>query len=212
MALRICLIYVFPTAFAATYVPMAKRFIRSYLQNPPGEADHEIHVAINGGREIGDWCQQLFFPLPCKFFQHNNVGKDIGAFQTAADLIECDLMICMGSPVHFHKPGWLDQIVRAYEEYGPTVWGAWGFQAPRPHLRTTCFWLPPELLNSYPRRIDDSNRYEFEHGASSIALWAKSVGFQPLMLTWKGVYQMEAWDNISREDSLFVDQHLAGER
>jgi len=186
---------------------MARRFVQTYLEHPPGEADHTIHVAINGGIEIGQWCQVLFDPLPCHFFKHNNAGKDLGAFQAAADTIECDLMLCMGSPVHFHRAGWLDQIVYAYEQYGPTVYGAWGFQVPRPHLRTTCFWLPPELLNSYPARINDSNRYEFEHGANSIALWSKAHGFDPLMVTWAGVYRIEAWQNISREESLFIDQH-----
>lgn len=187
---------------------MAKRFVRTYLEHPPGEADHEIHVAINGGIAIGDWCERLFYPLPCRFFQHNNVGKDIGAYQAAADTIECDLMLCFGSPLHFHKAGWLDQIVRAYEEYGPTVYGPWGFQVPRPHLRTTCFWLPPELLNSYPKRVGDSDRYAFEHGEQSIALWSKMRGFDPYMVTWKGVYGIEAFQNIPREESLFVDQHM----
>lgn len=206
--MRIAIVYIFPTAAANIYVPMAKRFVSTYLQYPPGEADHDIHVAINGGIEIGPWCRRLFDPLPCRFFQHNNAGKDIGAYQAAADAIECDLMLCLGSPVHFHKPGWLDQIVRAYDEYGPTLYGAWGFQVPRPHLRTTVFWLPPELLNSYPTRIDNSNRYEFEHGVLSIATWSKKVGFDPLMVTWSGVYRMEAWQNISREESLFIDQHM----
>jgi len=191
-----------------TYVPAAKRFVRTYLEHPPGEADHEIHVAINGVREIGDWCPRLFYPLPCHFFQHDNSGKDIGAYQVAADMIDCDLMVCLGAPLHFERAGWLDQIVRAYEEYGPTVYGPWGVQVPRPHLRTTAFWLPPELLNSYPFRIDNTHRYEFEHGASSIVLWAKAHGFEPLMVTWKGVYKMEEWQPISREESLLIDQHI----
>jgi hypothetical protein len=206
--LKTALIYVHPTAAAATYVPMARRFVSTYLEHPPGESDHEIHVAINGGIDAGLWCEQLFHPLPCQFFQHNNAGKDIGAYQAAADIIECDLMVCLGAPIHFHKPGWLDRIVMAYEEYGPTVYGPWGFQVPRPHLRTTAFWLPPELLNSYPRRVDNTSRYEFEHGGESIALWAKARGFDPLMVTWSGVYGMDAWQNISREESLFVDQHM----
>lgn len=193
---------------AKIYRPMATRFVSTYLEHPPGAADHEIHVAINGTVEIGDWCRRLFDPLPCQFFQHNNAGKDLGAYQAAADTIECDLTICLGSPLHFHKEGWLDQIVRAYEEYGPTVYGAWGFQVPRPHLRTTAFWLPPFLLNSYPKRIDNTNRYEFEHGSTSIALWSKSHGFDPYMVTWAGVYAIEAWQNIDRSESLFVDQHM----
>src|SRR6185369_579301 len=205
--MRIAIVYIHPTVSDHIYVPMAKRFVNTYIKNPPGESDHTVHVAINGSIEIGKWCQKLFDPLPCQFFQHNNAGKDIGAYQAAADAIECDLMICMGSPIYFHKAGWLDQIVRAYESYGPTVYGAWGFQVPRQHLRTTAFWLPPELLNSYPKRVANHDRYNFEHGENSIALWAKSNGFDPLMVTWAGVYEIQNCQNISREESLFIDQH-----
>lgn len=189
-------------------MPLAKRFIQTYMENPPGITPHEIHVAINGGVELGEWCRRLFSPLPCRFFQHNNFGMDIGAYQSAADTIDCDLMVCLGSPIHFHKPGWLDRIVMAYEENGPTVYAPWGFQHPNPHLRTTAFWLPPELLNSYPKRVGNADRYAFEHGPESISLWAKKQGFDPLMVTWRGVYPLEAWQPVTRDESLFIDQHM----
>lgn len=189
-------------------MPMARRFVESYMTNPPGETDHEIHVAINGGVDIGDWCRDLFKPLPVRFFKHNNYGKDIGAYQVAADMIECDLMMCLGSPIYFHRPGWLDRIALAYMENGPAVYGPWGFHTPLPHLRTTAFWIPPELLNAYPHRISDSNRYSFEHGTDSITLWSKKIGLEPLMVTWSGTYQMEAWHHVTRHDSLLIDQHL----
>ena len=206
--MKVALIYIFPTAKAATYVPLARRFVDSYLENPPGETEHEIHVAINGGIAIGDWCQQLFSPLPCQFFQHNNYGKDLGAYMVAADTIECDLMVCLGSPIHFHRPGWLDRIAMAYAENGPAVYGPWGFPVPAPHLRTTAFWLPPELLLAYPHKVGDKERYSFEHGTDSITLWSQKMGLEPLMVTWAGTYQMSAWHKVSWNDSLLIDQHM----
>lgn len=187
---------------------MAQRFVQSYMENPPGGTPHEIHVAINGGVAIGDWCRYLFNPLPCQFFQHNNYGKDIGAYQAAADMIECDLMVCLGAPVYFHKPGWLDRIALSYYENGPSVYGCWGFPVPMPHLRTTAFWLPPDLLNAYPVKVGDQDRYAFEHGPDSLTLWSKKQGFEPKVVTWKGCYEMGAWDHVSWDDSLVVDQHM----
>lgn len=206
--MNISVIYIHPTAAASVYVPLAKRFVKSYMDNPPGETDHQLHVCINGGIDIGEWCQNLFSPLNPSFFRHNNYGKDIGAYQVAADLIECDLMVCLGAPIHFHRPGWLDRIVMSYLEHGPAVYSPWGFQSPRPHLRTTAFWLPPELMNAYPVRVGDRERYQFEHGSESIALWSQKQGFEPMQVTWRGSYSMDGWKPISRNESLFVDQHM----
>jgi hypothetical protein len=205
---KIALVYIHPCANAMTYVPMARRFVESYMANPPGEYDHELHVCINGGIPMGQWNKNLFSPLAPKFFQHNNYGKDIGAYQVAADLIDCDLMVCLGAPLYFHRAGWLDRIVMAYLENGPAMYGAWGTHAPRPHLRTTAFWLPPHLLNSYPTRVGNGDRYPFEHGADSICLWSQRLGFEPIMVTWRGCYQMPHWHPIGRDESLFIDQHV----
>lgn len=206
--MKIAIVYIHPTAHAYTYVPLAKRFVKTYMECPPGSTDHELHVAINGSVPIGDWCRSLFKPLAPGFFAHNNYGKDIGAYQSAADLIPCDLMVCLGAPVHFHKPGWLDRIVQAYMENGPAVYAPWGFHQPLPHLRTTAFWCPPEFLSSYPHRVSDRERYQFEHGLDSITLWTQKLGFEPLQVTWRGVFGMENWHHCTRDESLFIDQHM----
>lgn len=197
---------------APVYAPLARRFVDSYMEHPPGQWDHELHVAINGGIEIGDWCRHLFKPLDPQFFRHNNYGKDIGAYQAAADLIDCDLMVCLGAPIHFHKPGWLDRIITSFLENGPAVYSPWGFHQPRPHLRTTAFWCPPEFLNAYPTRVGDRERYQFEHGADSITLWSQKQGYEPMQVTWRGVYPMDGWHHVTRDESLIIDQHMTGER
>jgi len=205
---KIAVVYIHPTANAMTYVPMARRFVETYMENPPGATDHELHVCINGSIGMGDWCKPIFNPLAPRFFQHNNYGKDIGAYQVAADMIECDLMVCLGSPLHFHRAGWLDRMVMAFLENGPAVYGPWGFHSPRPHLRTTAFWCPPEFLNSYPNRVDNSNRYQFEHGADSLTLWSQKQGFEPLQVTWRGTYHLENWHAVDEHESLMIDQHM----
>lgn len=207
--MKTTLVYIHPCANAQTYVPMARRFVETYMEHPPGETDHELYVCINGGIEMGEWNKNLFQPLSPRFFQHNNYGKDIGAYQAAADLIECDLLVCLGSPLHFHRAGWLDRIMMAYLENGPAVYSPWGFQVPRPHLRTTAFWCPPEFLNSYPVRVGNGDRYAFEHGANSIALWSQKQGYEPLQVTWRGTYRMEGWHPVDKDESLFTDQHMA---
>ena len=208
--MKIAIVYVHPCVNAAVYVPCARKFVESYMEHPPGGADHELYVVVNGGIPMGDWNRNLFRPLAPKFLQHNNYGKDIGAYQAAADQIDCDLMVCLGAPVYFHHAGWLDRIVGAYLEYGPAVYGAWGVQQPRPHLRTTGFWLPPHFLNAYPIRVGDGDRYPFEHGADSIVLWTQRLGFEPIMVTWRGCYHMPDWQPIGRDESLFIDQHVRG--
>lgn len=204
---RVAIVYVHPAANQPKYGPAARRFADSYTINPPGETDHEIIVCINGGNGHGPYQDKLFSPLPVRYMEHSNWGKDIGAFQQAAEHEPCDLLVCFGSHVHFHRPGWLDRMARVYEENGPALYGAWGFHHPRPHIRTTALWLPPELLRMYPYQISDPMRYEFEHGEKSLTLWCKKMGFDTLMVTFNAVLPMDKWRHAGCEESLFGDQH-----
>jgi hypothetical protein len=58
-------------------------------------------------------------------------------------------------------------------------------------------------------RVGDGDRYGFEHGPNNIALWSRKQGFEPHMVTWDGTYNLDAWQPVSREKSLMVDQHMA---
>ena len=205
MSLKIVVGYVHPTVNLATYQPMAKRFVSTYLDHPPGSYPHELYVLVNGFKYPA--LDSVFSPLPVKYLVHDNTGKDIGAFMMAAETIPCDLLICLGSPVHFHRAGWLDWIVEAYLNNGPGVYGAWAFHQPVTHIRTTAFWMPPEILNNYPRYIDNSQRYEFEHGRESITLWAQKVGYPTLQVTWNGVFGPEQWHYLGKDETLLLDQH-----
>lgn len=206
--MKVTIAYIYPAMDARTYRPMARRFVDNYMRHPPGECDHHISVLVNGGMpSMQRNYEMLFKPLPCDFFYHNNVGKDVGAYQAAAHHIKSDLMVCLGSPVRPRRAGWLDVIVRAYEQNGPGLYGNWAFHEPRDHIRTTAFWLPPQLLTSYPFQIVNENRYEFEHGTQSIRAYTESLGLNCLQVTWAGCFSKKDWHHVPADHCLFLDQH-----
>lgn len=207
--MRIALAYCYPNLQAAKYAPAAKRFADTYQAFPPGKSEHELYVIANGA-PLEPHQKKPFIHIANKYLEHNNYGKDVGAFQMAAREIKCDLLGCFGAHIYFWKAGWLDRIVEAYLENGPGLYGTWGFHQPLPHLRTTAFWIPPEVLDTYPHAIGDSDRYSFEHGLDSLTLWAQRTGFEPLLVTWSGVFAMDQWHPVSREESLFYDQWYDG--
>ena len=208
--MKVAICYVHPACNQDVYGPAARRFASTYIEHPPGNTDHDIWVCHNGACGRGPYQDKLFDPLPVNWFEHTNWGKDIGAFQVAAETIPCDLLVCFGSHIYFHRAGWLDRMIKALENNGPTIFGAWGFHVPRPHLRTTGFWLPPELMKAYPTQVSDGTRYEFEHGADSITLWCQKLGFEPMLVTWNGELKMADWRGVSRQESLFYDQWFDG--
>jgi hypothetical protein len=205
--MRTALIYVFPALDPLKYIPAAKKFVSSYIQHPPGVQDHELHVIVNGDPSMPmPALQRLFAPLVPQFHRHNNWAKDLGAFMLAAQNIACDLLVCMGAHVNFWKAGWLDVITQSFSAIGPAVYAAWAFQEPLPHLRTTFWWCAPEILASYPH-LTESDRYSFEHGPKSIALWSRKMGFEPFQITWNGAYSMPHWHALPLQEALARDQH-----
>lgn len=204
--MEVVIAYVFPQVGVHQYAPLAQRFVRSYMENPPGTAAHKIKVVVNGGTP-GPYHEKLFNPLPCDFISHNNVGRDIGAFQVAASVFPCDLLVCFGSHIYFAQPNWLDFIIKTYEDNGPAIYGNYAFHQPSPHIRTTNFWLSPQLLRSYPRMVTDDARYEFEHGTTSIVRHVINMGFPAYQLTWTGLYPITEWHHISLAEAIFFDQH-----
>lgn len=205
--MTVALIYVHPRTNMKIYLPMARRFIRSYMENPPGAQQHDLYVVINGD-EPRKSDENTFKPVAVKYLRHDNSGKDIGAFQMAARSIKADLMVFMGAHVHFPKPGWLDVIVSSYLKNGPGIYGAYAFHQPFMHVRTTCFWMPPDMLNMYPVIVGNENRYEFEHGPThGIAKWCVEAGFNAWLVTWTGTFPPAHWRHVENNEALILDQH-----
>lgn len=200
------LVYVHPRTNQRTYIPTAKRFVRSYMEHPPGGTPHDIHVVINGDRP-NQSDTQTFLPLPVKFMTHDNYGKDIGAFQMASKHLTHDLLVFLGANVHFCCDGWLDLMVRAVERNGPAIYGAYCFHQPGIHVRTTCFWMPREMFNLYPHTIANESRYDFEHGPNSIAKWCIDVGFDAFLVTRREVLPPSKWRHVENHEALILDQH-----
>lgn len=204
--MKIVLAYCYPNIGRPQYDGCARRFTEQYLKHPPGQTDHELHVMVNGP-PITPEKEKLFDPLVPTFHQHDNSGRDVGAHRLAAATIPADLMVFLGAPVWPGRTGWLDVIYEAFLNHGPALYGAFCFHAPAPHVRTTCYWAPPELLNSHSLPVDDGLRYEWEHGAKSITRHVMKLGYPVLQVTWKGVYDFASWTHVEEKDCLFFDQH-----
>lgn len=142
--------------------------------------------------------------------EHDNTGWDIGLYQKAAVEIPCDFLVCLGAHVSFNHKDWLRMLVDAVLEMGPGLYGPWGTPFPTPHIRTTAFMCPPELLQSYPMTIgsDRRSRYEFEHGHSSFTRHTLDIGFPCVMVTTKGRFLLPQWqDNApTPAESILLDK------
>lgn len=204
------IVYCFPQVKHAIYFPLAKRFADTWLRFPPGQEPHTLYVGGNGG-PVPPQSRSLFRP-GTQFLHHDNTGLDIGLFQLAAETIPCDLLVCLGAPVHFHRSGWLERMVGAYLENGPALYGCWSYLSPDWHVRTTVFWFPPQLLQTYPLAIGNtrSSRYDFEHGPHSFTRHVLKHGLDCIMVTQKGCFPFSQWQNHAPgvEDSLVLDQHV----
>lgn len=208
--MNVAVAYVYPSANARIYFGLAQRFAQTYQQFPPGH-DHTLHVIHNGlAHSPAD--MRPFAALPHQDLIRSNLGWDIGAFQDAAEQLPCDLLVCLGSPVHFHKPGWLARMADAYVHHGPHLFGCAGYLYPNPHIRTTAFWCPPQLIQSYPHLIGSTreSRYGFEHGVNSLTHHVQAAGLETIMVTWQGCYPFSQWrDHVPGvEDILVLDQHV----
>jgi len=205
--MRLSLAYVFPNLSPKIYEPCAKRFISHYCEFPSGTTDHSFHVIVNGGARLTQRQKDLFNPLVPEFFYHDNTGKDLGGFQNFANTVPCDFMVCLGAPVRPVCAGWLDMVVRALEEFGPGLFGFWGFDQPAVHIRTTAFAISTEILKMYPHQVDNSKRYDFEFGHNSITKFCLKNGLAVMQVTRRGAFTPDNFHFVEHADALLKDQH-----
>jgi hypothetical protein len=205
MTTAVC--YVYPQIDSRRYFPLAKRFAGTWRQFP----GHSLHLLCNGSAPHPSDLVP-FQGIPYEAHTCSNLGWDCVAFQWAAESIPCDLLVCLGAPVHFYHPLWLDRMVEEYLNHGPALYGCSAYLSPNWHVRTTAFWCPPILIQSYPYQITSSraSRYDFEHGAHSLTRHAMAAGFETLMVTWRGVFPFSSWQNNAptRDEILVRDQHI----
>lgn len=200
MNIRIC--YVYPANCGEHFTELAIRFVESYYQNPPN-AVHDSIIVLNGTR-LNSEIVCLFSPLQnVTFLERSNDGYDIGAYQEAAEKFPSDMMVFFGASTYLKSPGWLTRMGQAFMRHGPTLYGVMGHRGNlacgvHPHIRTTGFWCPTDLMNRYPHRITrPEQRYGFEHGANCFANWVKAQGLKIWVVAANGsTYPEPEWDNV----------------
>lgn len=189
--MRICLVYVAVSQGVLT-ADYCARFVGSYLVNPPG-IDHQTVIAANGG-PLPKETALLFDLLPCSFLPRvNDPSWDIGAFMDVAAKVPCDMLVCLGESLYFHRPGWLAKIAEAWAKHGPGMYGLFSSHLVRAHLNTTGFACAPSDLLEYPRPTDRISRYDFEHGEHSFWRHVHAKGKPAALVTWDGVWFPPHW-------------------
>lgn len=162
--------------------------------------DHVTTIVCNGSEPDCD-AKGLFSILPnLQFMRHDNSGKDIGAFISACKQSTADMIVFFGASTYFKREGWLLRMASAFNQFGMAQYGTMGNRGSSnvlPHLRTTGFWMAPELLNSYPHHISSEERYAFEHyGEKCFTQWVTDLGLKNYVITWDGAYLWEEWDSF----------------
>lgn len=217
--MKIVVVYIFSAAANQQYELYADRFLEHYHKYPPG-MQHESVVVLNGCKETAEH-HCLFSVLPnLRFLEHDNSGYDIGGFQLAAMRVPCDMMVFFGASTWFRRQGWLIRMATSFTRHGPAQYGAMGNRGDTnvnvwPHIRTTAFWMPPNLMNAYPQRITrPEQRYPFEHGPDCFTQWLKRKGIQSWVVTWTREMLWQDWDSDpegfhrGRQHSLLAGDHL----
>lgn len=169
------------------------RFVGSYITHPPG-VDHETIIVANGGplpRETA----LLFDHIPrCTFLPRvNDPGHDISAYQQIAAQVPCDMLVCLGESVYFHRGNWLLQMARAWSTFGPGMYGFFSSHLVRAHMNTTAFVSAPIHLQQYPAVTNHGQRYEFEHGINSLWRRVQAAGRPTKLVTWDGAWDPFQW-------------------
>ncbi len=161
---------------------------------------HDTIVALNQSRETSE-IACMFSSLPNVTFleRPSGEGMDIGSYQEAAAKFPCDLMVFFGGSTYLKGKGWLKRMAEVYQKHGMGVYGVMANRGDdrfkiRPHLRTTGFWCPPDLMNRYPHRITNEKRYAFEHGSLCFFDWVKANRLPVLAVSWTNEYEWKDWD------------------
>ena len=192
--MRVCICYVAVTLGPITS-DYASRFVATFKEYPP-EYDADLMVICNGGPLSTDLAM-IFAPLnPLCYPRPNDPGWDVSAFQDASrgPCADYDAVLWLGESNYLHKAGWLKRLVKAWDKYGPGMYGPYSSNAIRAHLNTTAFFCSPLLVKRYPiRAVDRVTRFEFEHGTNSLWRRAQRIGLPVRLVTWDSEWEPRMW-------------------
>lgn len=189
--MKIVLAYICVTHGRLTY-DFASRFVGTYLASPP-EVPHETVIVCNGG-PLAPELALLFLSIPCHFLPRtNDDGFDISGYQDVARLFPSDMQVCLGESVYFHRAGWLKRLTETWIKFGPGMYGCFSSNLIRAHLNTSAFATAPKFLNNYPQVHNRTERYEFEHGRTSLWHRLAQFGTPTKLVTWDGTWDPRQW-------------------
>lgn len=156
---------------ASAYDPAFERFLRTYNQFKPTQ-DHELVIIDCGGLGLPVWLYEDP-PILARSIEYYGDGWDVGAYQYAANALDCDLLVCLNSWTYFHVEGWLYPMVAMAAHYGPGLYGPSSSYELGPHIRTTCMAVDPKLLREYPVAVNNRERCcTFEAGPECFTKFA----------------------------------------
>jgi hypothetical protein len=141
--------------------------------------------------------------LDATWFPYWGEGRDIGAHQTAANLIDHDFMICCSSQTYFHREGWFKRMMDARSVKGPGMYGGMAsYEQHRPHIRTNFYGCDPKEFREYPEVVNSrSKALQFESQPNNFLGFLLARGMTGYLVTWDGEYGPESYrtpDNIFR--------------
>ena len=199
--LKIAVVYVYANQSGKRNRDYTARFIESYRAHPPG-VEHDTVVIVNGTK-LTEESQRMFSDsMPnCLFLYHDNSGYDIGAYQFAARVVPCDMMVFFGASAYLNGAGWLARMLCAFLKHGNAQYGTMGNRGNLnvkvwPHIRTTSFWMAPDLMNAYPHIVTTPDeRHPFEHGKDCFTNWVTKQGLKTWVVTWTKELLWEDWDS-----------------
>lgn len=191
-----------PTAPDPTwYLPYSLRFARTFEQFPPG-IDHEL-IVVSCGKPIGEDQMQIYRSIVDRYECYEGPGWDLGAYQAISKTLDSDWVVCLATPVHIKREGWLRRFAEAWDEHGDGLYGAMASYENHPHIRTSAFAFKPDTMRQYPYEIDNRDKcFRFECGCDSegkpvegwcFTDWMNSLGKPTLMVTWESVWPGSGW-------------------
>lgn len=194
----------------------AFRFCNTLKETDAG-GEFELVVMKCNGDVSPDVCDALneFGPT---WFPYWGEGCDIGAHQTAANLIDHDWMICVSSHTYFHRAGWFNRMTEARELFGPGLYGGMAsYEQQRPHIRTNFFGIEPKLFRAYPEVINSRVKsLQFESQPNNFLGWMQGQGLNGYAVYWDCICRPEDFRkpaNVFRRgdqsNCLVWDKHTA---
>lgn len=185
------------------YQPYHRRFAETYRKFEAGE-DHRLRVIFCGGEPDAE-AIALYDGLPVVFDAYSGPGWDIGAHQSVARELLCDIVMSFVTPAYFREDFWLTPFVSAFERYGDGLYGAMASYEHMPHIRTGSFCYSPETMRYYPWDVtsrETSFHFEsgfsmngkpYEKGEKCFTNWVGSCGKPVMLVTRNACYEMKDW-------------------